>query len=416
MTLVTVDQVEGPSQLRQGEDLDPSKITVWGIYKDDSRKVVRINSSNITYDKNAVGPQTVRVRVSSREGSFETQVMALRSLSIVTPPSTVLYKLGQDANRTWPGIEVRGEWDEMGSGRVDIAACEVAGYNKDQAGVQTIRVSFSGMSTSFNVEVRAMASIRIAQPPTKVDYLQGETLDLAGLRAEGVWEGLPSENLSIAAGDVTGFNENTPGVQRLTITKNGRTAAFDVDVWRLTGIVLDRPPAKTDYVMGEQLVLSGIVVNANYAGSTAAKRKTQAVTVTQQMISGYNPNTIGNQQRVTVTVGGQVANFFVNVAPGWPPTTNQPSPVGRWRSSTGDTWTYNANGIISMVSSSGSAGDATWSTSGNRLTLSVIHPTTGEVILSFVSYYGITGNTLTIQLINNDGTTTDNPITTWTRQ
>jgi hypothetical protein len=30
-------------------------------------------------------------------------------------------------------------------------------------------------------------------------------------------------------------------------------------------------------------------------------------------VSGYEPNRIGRQQRVTVTVKGQNANFFVNI-------------------------------------------------------------------------------------------------------
>jgi hypothetical protein len=293
--------------------MDPKAVTVWGTYKDDSRKVVNLTASQITFNKNTVGPQTVRIRVSSQEAGFQTEVKALLSVAIGSQPSTVLYKQGQEAERGWPGLEVQGEWDGMGGQRIPTASCEITGYDKDRTGRQNITVSYLGKTASFGVEVRAMASMQIASPPTKVDYLPGETLSLAGLVVNGTWEGFPAEQLNIVAGDVTGFNANNPGVQRLTISKNGRTATLDVDVWRLTGIILDSPPNKTDYAVGEQLVLTGIVVNANYAGSTAAKRRTEAVPLGQLSATGFNSGAVVRNQRVTVTASGQSANFFVNI-------------------------------------------------------------------------------------------------------
>jgi hypothetical protein len=345
MTLVTIDNVEGPNQMRQGEDLDPKTVTVWGIYKDDSRKVVNINASNITYNKHATGHQTVRVRVKNQEGSFQTEVMALRSLNIASQPRTTLFKVGQEPDRTWPGLEVRGEWDQMGSDRINTASCTITGYNKDQAGKQRISVSYEGITATFEVDVRAMTNLKLVQSPTKVDYLLGESLELAGLNVVGVWEGFPEEQLSIIAGDITGYNPDTSGVQRLTITKNGRSVTFNVDVWGLTGIVLDKPPDRTDYTFGEQLDLRGIVINGNYAGSTPAKRRSELIPASQLVVSGYNPNTVGRQQKVSVTVGGYVANFFVNItlpdpnAPVQQPQTDPSTSVQTTTPSTGPmTW------------------------------------------------------------------------------
>jgi uncharacterized protein YceK len=338
MTLVSLesDTVEGPRQIRQGENIDPKTITVWGLYKDESRKVVNINASHIIFDKNITGRQTVRVRVGSQETSFQTEVMALLSLSIVSPPGTTVFKLGQDAGSSWPGLVVQGEWDQMGNYGISLASCQITGYNKDQVGRQSIRVSYMGKSASFDVDVRPMTGLQIAQPPTKLDYLQGDSLDLGGIRVMGVWEGLPAEQINVSAGNVTGFNPDRPGVQSLTLTINGRSASFNIEVLRLTGIVLDKPPNKTDYRLGEQLDLTGIIVNGNYVGSTPAKRKTELIPVAKLVVTGYNPNTIGKQQRVSVAVGDYIANFFVNVdlpdpsantAPqaGSPPQTGTPS-------------------------------------------------------------------------------------------
>lgn len=145
------DTVEGPRQVGQGQDINPRDITVYGYYGDGSRKRVNISSSNITFNKDATGNQTVRVRVSGHEVSFQTQVMAL-------------------------------------------------------------------------------TAIRVSAPPSKISYVQGEALNLSGLRVTGTWQSLPEADIGVTMNDVSGYNPNTLGSQRITITKYGRTATFNVTV------------------------------------------------------------------------------------------------------------------------------------------------------------------------------------------
>jgi len=310
------DTVDGPKQVRQGQEIDPRLITVWGIYKDGSRKVVDVGRGDITFNMHTPGPQTVKVRVGTltrQEVSFETEVMALRSLTVSSPPRITLFKVGQEPDRAWPGLEIRGEWDQMGSDRIDLAYCEITGFMRDQAGRQTIRVTYEGLTTTFDIDVRSMTSIQIAQPPAKLDYYQGQPLELAGLKVMGVWEGFPAEELSVTMSDITGFNANNAGIQHITVTKNGRSANFDVEVMALTSIVLEKPPTKTDYKIGEPLDLTGIIVTGNYTGADPTKRRTELIEEDQITVSGYDPNRVGRQQRVTVMVRGQSANFFVNI-------------------------------------------------------------------------------------------------------
>ena len=336
MTLISLeaDTVDGPKQVRQGQDIELRSITVWGLYKDGSRKVVPLSSGTINFDKHSPGVQTVKVRVTtmstSQEVSFVTEVMALTSLTITSQPRVSLFKEGQDPDPAWPGLEVRGEWDQMGSDRIALSYCEITGFRKDQPGKHTISVSYEGQVATFEVEVRSMASITIVQPPAKLDYYQGETLDLSGLTVRGIWgDGIPDETLTITRADVSGFNSNQAGVQRLTVSKNGRSVNFDVEVMALTSIVLDKPPTKTDYFYGEALDLTGVMVYGNYTGADPNKRITELIPVEMLEVSGYDPNRIGRQQRVTLTVRGQVANFFVNIdlPPAQPAQPAQPAPA-----------------------------------------------------------------------------------------
>jgi hypothetical protein len=318
MQLVSLetDTVDGPKQVRQGQDINPREVTVWGIYKDGSRKVVSVGTRDITFNKHTPGLQTVKVRVgvfTSQEVSFQTEVMALRTLTVASQPRVALFKVGDEPDPTWPGLEIRGEWNQMGSDKINLASCEITGYIKEQSGKQTIKVTYEGITTTFDIDVRGMTSLQISQPPTKLDYFQGDALDLGGLRVMGVWEGFPAEPLTITKDDVTGFNTNNVGIQHVTVTKNGKNAIFDVEVMALTSIELDKPPTKTSYKVGEPLDLTGILVYGNYTGANPNKKKRELIPEDQLTVSGYEANRIGTQQRVTVTVKGQNANFFVDV-------------------------------------------------------------------------------------------------------
>ncbi|MDR1127453.1 MAG: bacterial Ig-like domain-containing protein [Treponema sp.] len=69
-------------------------------------------------------------------------------------------------------------------------------------------------------------------------------------------------------------------------------------------------PTKVVYTVGEALDISGIEVTGMYTGG-----RSKMETVTLSNISGYNPNTVG-QQTVTVTVNGRTAIFTVTVNTG----------------------------------------------------------------------------------------------------
>jgi hypothetical protein len=210
----------------------------------------------------------------------------------------------------------------MGSDAIDLALCEITGYRKDQAGAQTIRISFEGQTATFDVDVRSMTGIQILQAPKKLNYIQGDPLDLTGLKVLGLWEAFTSEELPVTKTDVTGYNPDNVGTQQVTVTKNEKSAFFNVEVVALTSLELDKPPTKTVYAVGEPLDLTGIIVYGNYTGSDPTKRKRELIPMNQLTnISGYDSSRIGNQQKVTITVRGQTVNFFVDIAAATPTPT-----------------------------------------------------------------------------------------------
>ena len=72
-------------------------------------------------------------------------------------------------------------------------------------------------------------------------------------------------------------------------------------------------PDTTEYDLGDELDLTGLVVMANYSDGSSREISSDAYTV-----SGYDPNTAG-EQTVTVTYGGKTAAFTVTVEEGRQP-------------------------------------------------------------------------------------------------
>ena len=66
-------------------------------------------------------------------------------------------------------------------------------------------------------------------------------------------------------------------------------------------------PSKTTYIKGESLVLTGGTITATYQDGT-----TKEVTITNDMVSGYNSSVVG-QQTITVTYEGRTTTFKVTV-------------------------------------------------------------------------------------------------------
>jgi hypothetical protein len=331
MTLVSVDpNVRGPERVRQGYNIDPGLIVVNGLYKDGLMRAIPVSQGNIIFDNRTPGPQTVNVRVgfiNNQVVSFETEVMALTSLTISSQPRTTIFKLGEMPDPRWPGLEVRGEWDRMGSDRIDLARCEITGFIPNQNGKQVIQVSYEGLTTTFDIDIREMTAIKILQNPTKVVYLQDEPLDITGLELVGVWDGFPEERLNVTREDITGYNATFIGNQHITVTKNGRSATFDIDLLGLTSLQVDRPPNKETYLYGEPLDLTGMQVMANYTGRTTTERRSVVLPVEQLEATGFSPNLINERQRVTITkkgtpAGGPSGTIFVTVL--LPPPAQQP--------------------------------------------------------------------------------------------
>ena len=96
------------------------------------------------------------------------------------------------------------------------------------------------------------------------------------------------------------------GECEVTVTAtSGVTYTFTVVVRATKTLAVTALPEKTSYAYGETLDTTGLVVTANYDNGDVGE-------VTNYTVSGYDPNTYG-EQTVTVSYGGKTASFKVTV-------------------------------------------------------------------------------------------------------
>ena len=217
----------------------------------------------------------------------------------LTPPTKTSYALGEELNLD--GMVAKLNYSDKSVG---TTAYTVSGYDKTKVGKQTVTVSYGDYSANFDVTVNGISSIEVT-PPTKTTYLEGQDLNTDGMVVTAVTS--DNQRITVPAGySVRGFNKTKLGKQTITVTYQGLSTEFEVNVNSVKSIELTKP-TKLEYKYGESLDTSGMSVKAIYDDNQSEVIKSDySVTGSDKTKSGT--------QTITVTYRNQTATFDVTVA------------------------------------------------------------------------------------------------------
>ena len=146
-----------------------------------------------------------------------------------------------------------------------------------------------------------------------------------------------------------------PGDITSTWNSNGSLGTTNdtiMEVNSVSKIEITQQPAKTVYLIGEQLNITGLVVTATYSGSTVT------IPVTAANITGFNSAAAG-EQTLTVTYGGKTATFTVTV---WPTANMTVTNTNEW------------NTALSAISNGGNNQSYVITVSGNVAVAGTAYP------------------------------------------
>ena len=256
------------TEYNYGENLNLSGLSVKAVMKSGNKTNVAINNCKITgYDKNKIGNQTVTVNYEGKVATFQVTVKDyITNLEIVEPTKTE-YNYGEDLNLS--GLSVKAVMKSGNKTNITINNCKITGYNKNKLGNQTVTVSYNEKIATFQVTVKDYITNLEIVEPTKKEYNYGEDLNLSGLSVKAVMKSGNKTNVAINNCKITGYDKNKIGDQKVTVNYGGKAATFKVRVNNyVTGIEIAKKPTKNQYIEGERIDLTGLVVNAVMADKT----------------------------------------------------------------------------------------------------------------------------------------------------
>ena len=286
----------------------------------------------IAQDVDGTSPTYITdVKYLATEG-FAEKEKTVSSISVKTNPSKTTYEHGDTINLAGGVLKVT--YDDNSTEDISMTDSNVKitkpTTGKADVNNQTITISYKGKTTTLKLNVTdPVKSLAVATPMSKVEYNHGETFDFTGLALKATKKSGATINLTPSSSGVTksettanvnssNFTKTSAegtvpvsGIQKITFTYEGKTTAQSVAVNdTISSIALTKQPTKTIYKQGENLDLTGAVVQVTLGSGGKANINLPDGSVT---VSTYNPSTTGSKQHLTVKLGTATASNTIDV-------------------------------------------------------------------------------------------------------
>ncbi len=276
--------------------------------------------THITIGVGGVNENTVKVYLNMQDDSFDKNKMIL-----LEQTGSILSENGYTNISLNNPISIEGEKFAI--------VCEFTGNtqnlifatSKDSNGNETSGNMYSSNGFDSNwgksdkefiayafTTNKNVVSVDMKQFPSKTMYVLGEEIDLAGCIVTVKYDtgDVQEVQLNTRNAVVTGYNSNQIGEQTVTITYQGHSFTFKVEVKNSAGtMTVKTPPEKIAYVLGEQLDLTGGIVSITYADGAVSEISMTAEGVE---ISGFDTN-ISGKQVITIKYQGLETTFEIEV-------------------------------------------------------------------------------------------------------
>ena len=328
-----------------GITINPASVT--GKYNDTLSKMIQTNNIQYTVKYAKAGAQTPETLAESMVSGYSATTTQDQNLTVTYKDAdTNSYTNGQDftanlkvtLDDTITGMTLKQtgtvktnykyneEFDVTnlvivvhklsGDENVPVTKDMIKNYNKQKLGNQTVSVEYNGTTVgTINATVKDYIASVIITAPSKITYKYNEELDLSDAKITITMASKPSAptTISVTPSMISGYDKTKVGAQTVTITYTDSENKVHKQTFGVTvkdaikTITLENNNFKTNYKYGENLNLSGLSLKV-----TKESGETTTVPITSGMISGYNPNKLGNQT-LTINYEGKQFTTVVNV-------------------------------------------------------------------------------------------------------
>lgn len=274
--------------------------TINNITKDDACKYFVVYRKTDDKDRNVyITPyKTVTVK----------EPLALERLDITSTKTK--YVLGQ--NFDLESLDITAYYNDDSSKKLNYNDVTITGFDSSSLGEKTITVTYKEgdktVSAIFKIEIieKEVKDI-VLTPPTKTKYIEGQALDLTGGKVKVFYNNETSKEIDLTNEMVSGYDASVVGKQTITVTYQGKTATFDVNVIEkvITKIEMNSLPDKVNYLVDQKFEIDGAAIKVYYNDGSE-----EIVNVDSDMFNMPDMSKIGNQT-ITVNYRGMTTNFEI---------------------------------------------------------------------------------------------------------
>ena len=241
----------------------------------------------------------------------KTGVKVLDSIEITAPTKTQ-YNVGGTLDLTGGTVTIK--YEDGTSKTIDMTVDMVSGFDSSLGVMgQELTVSYTHndvtKTATFTVDiVKALESIAIKTLPGKLVYEVGEELDVTGGEITLTYDDGTTEDKTLTADMISGFDSSKGGSNLLTVTYEGKTTNLGVTIGkRLSAIAVTTLPEKVTYGVGEDLDVTGGKVTLTYNDET-----TEEIALEAGMVTGFDSDR-GGTVTLTVSYGEFTDTYDVTV-------------------------------------------------------------------------------------------------------
>ena len=239
---------------------------------------------------------------------YDKTEIVITSIAVTKKPNKTNYLEGDAFEKT--GMVVTAYYNNNTS--ATVTEYTVRGYTSTP-GTKTITVTYSGKTTTFTVEVvtKALTNIAVTKMPTKTTFLEAkDELTVIGGQITLYYNNGTTQTIDMIPSMVSGFDNNTVGSQTLTVTYNGKTTRYNIEIMAksLTSIELIDNGLKKEYLEGKDLLdITNGTVRLHYNNGTYSD-----IALTPAMVLDFNNTVVGNQI-LTVIYGGFTDTYSIEI-------------------------------------------------------------------------------------------------------
>ena len=175
--------------------------------------------------------------VLQREDGLPTTISLKKrtSISIASGLDNYSYPQGITFDKLdFTGLEVEVIFEDGSTSLIPTSEYEIveSSFDSSKIGMENISINAYGFTTEISVEIRAprLTSVSVT-PPTKLDYVAGQGVDISGLTASGTYDNGTSSTLSISASNLkTNVTDSKPFGDAFSTATAGTYSVYAVFV------------------------------------------------------------------------------------------------------------------------------------------------------------------------------------------